>query len=146
MGVLSVPLLMLMSEALSVPFYTLIKLCYTKALEGSRVVPIPKAKSSSEIMNLTPFTINYHPEGLSRVFQDKVRTLRAPACLFSQYTCFLLYLTNSMVCLCEWITHPAQSEHWALLCSMGVPGSSPSGSRVIRRWGDGVGVFGKIHI
>ena len=27
-----------------------------------------------------------------------------------------------------------------------VPGSSPGGSRVIRRWGDGVGVFGKIHI
>ena len=27
-----------------------------------------------------------------------------------------------------------------------LPGSSPGGSRVIRRWGDGVGVFGKIHI
>ena len=31
-GALSVPLLMSMSEAFSVPFYTLIKLCYTKAL------------------------------------------------------------------------------------------------------------------
>ena len=30
---LSVPLLMSMSEAFSVPSYTLIKLCYTKALE-----------------------------------------------------------------------------------------------------------------
>ena len=29
----SVPLLMSMSEAFSVPFHTLIKLCYTKALE-----------------------------------------------------------------------------------------------------------------
>ena len=27
-----------------------------------------------------------------------------------------------------------------------VPGSSPGGSRVIQRWGDGVGIFGKIHI
>ena len=27
-----------------------------------------------------------------------------------------------------------------------LPRSSPGGSRMIRRWGDGVGVFGKIHI
>ena len=32
-GALSVPLLMSMSEAFPVPFYTLIKLCYTEALE-----------------------------------------------------------------------------------------------------------------
>ena len=32
-GALSVPHLMSVSEAFSVPFYTLIKLCYTKALE-----------------------------------------------------------------------------------------------------------------
>ena len=32
-GALSNPLLMLMSESFSVPFHTLIKLCYTKALE-----------------------------------------------------------------------------------------------------------------
>ena len=32
-GALSIPLLMSVSEAFSVPFYTLIKLCYTKALE-----------------------------------------------------------------------------------------------------------------
>ena len=30
---LSIPILMSMSEASSVPFFTLIKLCYTKALE-----------------------------------------------------------------------------------------------------------------
>ena len=42
------------------PFFTLIKLCYTKALESSSLVPGPKAKSSSEIMNLTPFTVSYH--------------------------------------------------------------------------------------
>ena len=34
-GALSIPLLMSVSEAFSVHFYTLIKLCYTKALEWS---------------------------------------------------------------------------------------------------------------
>ena len=53
-GALSIPLLMSVSEAFSVPFYTLIKLCYTKALEWSSLVPRPKVKSSSlEITNLT---------------------------------------------------------------------------------------------
>ena len=56
----TVPLLMSMSEAFSVPFYTLIKLCYTKALEWSSLVPGPEVKSSSEIMNPTPFTESYH--------------------------------------------------------------------------------------
>jgi len=49
---LFVPLLMSMTEALSVFIYTLIKLCYTKALEGSSLVPGPEAKSSLEIRNL----------------------------------------------------------------------------------------------
>ena len=40
--------------------YTLTKLCYTKALEWSSLVPGPKAKSSSEIMNPTSFTVSYH--------------------------------------------------------------------------------------
>ena len=35
--------------------------------------------------------------------------------------------------------------HFCQKCTR-VPGSRPGGSRVIRRWGDGVGVFGKIHI
>ena len=42
---------MSMSEDFSVLFYTLVKLCYTKALEWSSPVPGPKVKSSSEIMN-----------------------------------------------------------------------------------------------
>ena len=51
---------MTMSEAFSVPFYALIKLCYTKALEWSSLVPGPEVKSSSsEIMNPTLFTISY---------------------------------------------------------------------------------------
>ena len=59
-GALSIPLLMSMSEYFSVPFYTLIKLCYTKALECSSLVPGPEVKSFSEITNLTLFTISYH--------------------------------------------------------------------------------------
>ena len=58
-GALSVPLLMSMSEAFSDPFLTLIKLCYTKALEWSSLVPGPQAKSSSDIMNSTLFSISY---------------------------------------------------------------------------------------
>ena len=38
------------------------KLCYTKALEWSRLVPGPKAKSSSEIRNPTLFTISYQTD------------------------------------------------------------------------------------
>ena len=41
------------------PFFTLIKLCYTKALEWSRLVPNPEAKSSSGITDPTSFTISY---------------------------------------------------------------------------------------
>ena len=40
-------------------FFTLIKLCYTKALEQSNLVPGPEAKSL-EIMNPISFTVNYH--------------------------------------------------------------------------------------
>ena len=57
-GALSVLFLMSMSEAFSVSFNTLIKLCYTKALEWSNLVPDPKVKSSLEIMYLTLFTIS----------------------------------------------------------------------------------------
>ena len=51
-GALSIPLLMSVSEAFSAPFYTLIKLCYTKALKcrESSLFPGPEAKSSLEIM------------------------------------------------------------------------------------------------
>ena len=55
-------LLLSMSEAFSVSFNTLIKLCSTKALEWSSLVPGPRVKSSSEITNLTPFG------GLSRIW------------------------------------------------------------------------------
>ena len=59
-GALSVPLPMSVSERFSVPFLTLVKPCYAKALEWSSLVPGPKAKfSPSEITNPTLFTISY---------------------------------------------------------------------------------------
>ena len=70
LGALSVTLLMSMSEAFSVPFYPLIKLCFTKALEWSSLVPGPEDKSSSlEIKNPISFTISYHLGGLSGIFR-----------------------------------------------------------------------------
>ena len=59
-GALSTLLLLSMSEVFSVPFCTLIKFCYTKALEWWSLVPCAKAKSSSsDITNLTWFTLSY---------------------------------------------------------------------------------------
>ena len=70
LGALSVPILMSISEAFSVPFYPLIKLCFTKALEWSSLVPGSEDKSSSlEIKNPIPFTISYHLGGLSGIFR-----------------------------------------------------------------------------
>ena len=57
-GSFSIPLLVSV-RALSVPCHILIKLCYTEALEWLSLVPGPKAKSSSEIMNLTLFIVSY---------------------------------------------------------------------------------------
>ena len=59
-GAFSIPFLMSVSEAFSLPFQ-LIKLCYTKAFEWSSLVPGPEVRfSSSEITNWTSFTISYH--------------------------------------------------------------------------------------
>ena len=49
-------------------FFTLTKLCTTNALEWSSLVPGPKAKSSSEIKNLTLFTASYQNHGVFRVY------------------------------------------------------------------------------
>ena len=58
---------MSVSEAFSVPFFTSVKLCYTKALEWSSLVPNPEAKSSLEVTNSTPFTISYQSLALNSV-------------------------------------------------------------------------------
>ena len=63
-----VPLLMTTSEDFSVPFHSLIKLCYTKTLKWSSLFPGPKAKSSTlEITNSTPFTLSYHNQANEHV-------------------------------------------------------------------------------
>ena len=102
------------------------KLLKHKALSDWSWVSCPKAKfSPSEIMNLTPFTVSDHLGGFIGELKDKVRTFRALASLPSQYTRFLLYFINSMVCLCviDWKPemHPVQSECWAQLCGSVVP-------------------------
>ena len=78
-GALSVPLLMSMSEAFSVPFYTLIKLCYTKALEWSSLFPgHPKTKSFSlEITNLTSFTkvFNFYHSTRGLLYSSTIQKL-----------------------------------------------------------------------
>ena len=57
-------------QKLSLTFYTLIKLCYTKALKWLRLVPGPEAKSSSsEFTNPTSITISYHSIQFSSVAQ-----------------------------------------------------------------------------
>ena len=120
-GTLSVPRLMSMSEAFSVPFYTLTKPCYTKALEWSSgpwswnlIFFFGDHKSNTIHRKLSSWELVWY-------LQDKVRTLRALASLLSQYAHFLLYFTNSTVCFCEWMTHPAWSKWWALLCGFKVP-------------------------
>ena len=55
---------MSMPKPFSVPFHTLTKLCCTKALEWSSLVPGPEVKSSSsETTNPTTFTESYHSIG-----------------------------------------------------------------------------------
>ena len=100
------------------PFLTLIKLCYTKALE----MPGPWSRSSIFFGDHESESIhcNLSSWGLVRDLQDK-RTFRALASLLSQYTRFLLYFSNVTVCLCEWMTCPARSKWWALLCGFTVP-------------------------
>ena len=83
MGAFCIPFWCL-CQKLSQSLFTLIKLCYMKALEWSNLVPGPEGKSS-EITNMTLFW------GLVQDLQDKVRTLRALASLLSEYICFLLY-------------------------------------------------------
>ena len=57
-GAFSVPFLMSVSEAFSVPFLTLIKLCYTKALEWASLVPKLKILRRSQIWHCSLSAIN----------------------------------------------------------------------------------------
>ena len=62
------------SEAFSVTFYTLIKLCYTKALEWSSLVPGPDATSSWEITNPTSFTVSYQSPGTCTALHSQLQS------------------------------------------------------------------------
>ena len=87
------PLPTSMSEAFSVPVYTLIKLCCTKALEWI---------------------------SLLRDLQDKVRMLRAlTLCFLSIHIFCLTLLTLQGACVNEWHTL-REEKWWALLCGFAV--------------------------
>ena len=72
-------------------FFTLIKLCYTKALEWSRLVPGPKAKSVLEITNPTSFTISYHhlPQTLFSILGRTIGTISQARNLSLIFVAFL---------------------------------------------------------
>ena len=90
-------------EAFSVPFHCNKTLLY-KTLEWLSLISGPKAKSSSsEITNLTSFTISYSLGGSSGIFRT-LKTLKSSSLSAFSDKHFLLYFTNSMVCLCEWYT------------------------------------------
>ena len=98
----SIPLLLSVSEAFSALSH------FNKTLlhKGSWVIK-PGPWSQSQIFffgDHKSYTVHHKLSswGLIQDLQDKVRTLRALVSLFSQYTHFLLYFTNSTVCLCVW--------------------------------------------
>ena len=116
---------MSMSEVFSVPFLTLIKLCYTKAREWSSLVPGSKGKSSSsDITNLTSFTVSCHwdipPQEL--------------LLLLSRFSCVQLCATP------ETAAHQAppsqgfsRQEHWS-----GLPFPSPMHESEKEKWSHSV--------
>ena len=107
-------------EAFSVRFHCNKTLLY-KTLEWLSLMSGPKAKSSSsEITNLTSFTISYNLGGSSGIFRT-LKTLKSSSLSAFSDKHFLLYFTNSMVCLCEWMIYPLWSKWWALLCGSPVP-------------------------
>ena len=89
-GTLSVPLLMSVSERFSVPFLTLVKPCYAKALEWSSLVPGPKAKSSSEITNPTLFAVSYH-------YLPTLLLCAGPGCVLFPIPAYIPTITSSLL-------------------------------------------------
>ena len=81
------------------PFHTWIKLCYTKALEWSNLVPGPEAKSSSsEITNRTPFilSVNYKL-ALTKSIANDWTTKAFAICLYADWTlcCYSCWPLNT---------------------------------------------------
>ena len=85
-GAFSVPFWCL-CQKLSLPFFTVIKLLPHKSSEWSSLVPSPEAKSSSEISNLTSFTISYQILGLT--------------CFLISVCCCYCLITKSCLILCN---------------------------------------------
>ena len=98
-------------------FYILIKLYYPKALSNQALSWAPDwiflLWRPWILASLHGSATTFHLGGDSSG-QDK--DAWSSSSLFSYRTHFLLYFTNSMVCLCEWMTHPAQSTCGALPC------------------------------
>ena len=86
-------------------FYTLIKLYYTKTLrdQTSSLAPdwIPRLQRpripASFTVQQQPFIL-----GLIQIYSGQGKDTWSSSSLFSYQTLFLLYFTNSMVCLCVW--------------------------------------------
>ena len=118
-GALSVPLLVSMSEAFSVPFYGLIKPCYTKALEWSSLVPGPKAKSSFEIRYPTSFTVSCqpsHPLIAEKQSKDEVCNLKQRferSSLYWSHSLLLDQYTHThTLALSSWFTSSITVVHY----------------------------------
>ena len=117
-GAFSISLLMSMSEVFSV---TLIKLCYTKALAWSSLVPVPKAKSSSsEIMNPTPFTISYHLGSCPASSGEDKNIKGSTFSAFPVYT-FSASSVNEWHALCEALIELCSAVSQGLIMTEGSP-------------------------
>ena len=97
--------------------YTLIKLYYTKALsnQASSLAPdwILLLQRSRIPASLCGSATTCHLGGSSRILQDKVRMFGALVlCSPREHVFWCTLLTT--VCLCEWMTRPAQSKLWAV--------------------------------
>ena len=91
------------------PFFTLIKLCYAKALERSSLVPGPKAKSSSEITDRTPFTMSYQDH-----YINLVNTAKIKAELYSRTLLVIHFKYSSLYMICPLATISSISKSMSL--------------------------------
>ena len=91
------------------PFFTLIKLCYAKALERSSLVPGPKAKSSSEITDRTPFTMSYQDH-----YINLVNTAKIKAELYSRTLLVIHFKYSSLYMICPLATISSFSKSMSL--------------------------------
>ena len=121
-----------MGDTLSTPFWCLCQnlslspLYFNKTLlhkssGWSSLVSGPRLNSSPlEAKNpgvFVWFRNNLSSWGLVQDTSEQGKDAWSSSSLFSQWTRFPLYFTNSTVWLCEWMKRPAWSKWGALLCS-----------------------------